>query len=468
MEGSDGQPVPGARLAPQIINIGGRATRDEVPETLAMPLAVTTGPDGTATLNYLAGGDQLVTVRLTAPAIGTQDLQLVERPGREKQDATITIPLKPTRHLAGRIRNRSGQPVAGQEVEVWSKGSNWQRSNPVGFHGGPVRTAADGSFRTPDNLLVGSSYQVVIRAPGFEPILSKWITVGDQPPLLLPMLQRPLRTIRGRVVDRQGKPLADVEVFQSGDGPERTATRTDGDGRFALGGFREGPVFLFARRAGFRYFGRLIKPGEEEIAVELIRIGERPAPELRTLPEPIPQEELRALARHLLEPCWEAAVARKDPEAAGLALRYLAMADPLGALRKLEADDAATPLVAAITRSGAAVTLAQSDPARAEEVADRIIDSPGNRIVALLAVADALPTESRDRKLALLSRVAVHAKAAKSSGICGEGRPAVCISWEKRRRPRRSSPNTLALGKSTSRNEVISPARWPVSTRGQR
>ena len=187
--------------------------------------------------------------------------------------------------------------------------------NPVGFQDGPLRTAADGSFRTPENLLVGSSYQVVIRASGFEPILSKWITIGEQPPLLLPMLQRPLRTIRGRVVDRQGKPLANVEVFQSGDGPERTATKTDGDGRFALGGFREGPVFLFAPE-GFRFFGRLIKPGEEEIAVELIRVGERPAPELHTLPEPIPREESRALTRRLIEPCWEAAVAQKDQEAA--------------------------------------------------------------------------------------------------------------------------------------------------------
>ncbi len=56
-----------------------------------------------------------------------------------------------------------------------------------------------------------------------------------------------MRTIRGRVVDQQGNPLANIEVFQSGDGPEGTATKTDPDGRFALGGFRPGPVCLFAR-----------------------------------------------------------------------------------------------------------------------------------------------------------------------------------------------------------------------------
>ena len=316
VEWPDGRPVSGARLSPQILNVDGRIAND-VPDALAGSLAVTTGPDGQATFNYLAGGDKLVAVRVTAAALGTQDLQLLENPVRDNQGATITIRLKPTRHLAGRVRNRAGQPVGGQVVEVWSKGTRWLRMKPVGFPDGPLRTAADGSFRTPDNLLVGSSYQVVIRASGFEPILSNWITIGEQPQLLLPILQRPLRTIRGRVVDRQGKPLTDVEVVQSGDGPERTATKTNADGRFALGGFREGPVFLFARREGYRYFGRLIKPGEEDIAVQLIRVGERPAPELHALTEPlIPDEESRALTGRLMEQSWAAAVARKDQDAA--------------------------------------------------------------------------------------------------------------------------------------------------------
>ncbi len=300
LESPDGRPVPGARLSPLILNVDGRGGRDEVPEALATRLSITTGPDGTATLDYLTGGDRLVAVRLAATSIGTQDLQIVENPRRNNQGVTITIRLKPTRRLAGRVRNRAGKSVAGQEVEVWSKGGDWLRMNPVAFLDCPLRTAADGTFRTPENLLVGSSYRVVIRAPGFESILSKWITIGEQPPLLLPMLQRPLRTIRGRVVDRQGTPLADVEVFQSGDGPERTATKTDSDGRFALGGFREGPVFLFARKDSYRFFGRLIKAGEDEIGVKMIRVGERPAPELRTLPESIPQEESRALALRLL------------------------------------------------------------------------------------------------------------------------------------------------------------------------
>ncbi len=140
VEGPDGQPVPGAILSPRTIYPSGMVGRFVVPEAMANLLSVTTGPDGTATINYLAGGEKLVTARLTAPAIGTQVLQLMENSLRDNQGATIAILLKPTRRLAGRVRNRAGQPVAGQEVEIWSKGNSWVPTDPVVFSNGPVRT----------------------------------------------------------------------------------------------------------------------------------------------------------------------------------------------------------------------------------------------------------------------------------------------------------------------------------------
>jgi len=412
IEGPDGRPVAGALVSPRVIFVAGEDPIAEVPGALAMPLVVTTGPDGTATLNYLAGGDLLLAVRVAAESIGTQDFRLIERPGRDAQGATITLRLKPTNRLAGRVRNRAGEPVAGQTVEVWFKGGNWPQPNPVGFNNGPVRTAADGSYQTPLNLLVRSPYRVVVRAPGMEPILSGWITIGEQPRVLLPMIQKPLRTISGRVVNRQGKPVAGIEVFQSGDGPERTAIKTDGDGRFALGGFRQGPVFLFARGQGFRFFGRLIKPGDGDIAVELTRTSERPAREMRMIPDLIPLEESRALARRLIEPYWEAAVAQKNQSAADRALRFLAVADPVGVLQKLEAKEIANPRMMPVIE-GQVRAMARSDPARAEELAEAI-EVPRLRATALEAVADALPAEERDRKLALLARAAIQAKAAKA------------------------------------------------------
>jgi hypothetical protein len=462
VEGPDGRPVTGAILSPRVIVVAGGNAIAEVPGALAMPLVVTTKLDGEATLDYLASGDQLVAVRVAADSIGSQDLQLIEVPVRDPQDATFTIRLKRTSRLAGRIRNRAGEPIAGQTVEIWFKGGNWLQPNPVGFMNWPLHTAADGSFQTPDSLLVGSPYRVVVRAPGKEPILSAWIVIGEQPRVLLPMIQRPLRTISGRVVDRQGKPVPGIEVFQSGDGPERTATKTGADGRFAVGGFRQGPVFLFARGEGFRFFRRLIKPGEGDVTVELTRTNERPARVMRMLPDPIPLEESRALARRLIEPCWEAAVAQNNQGTADRALGFLALADPAGVLRKLEAGVIRNPRMTSSIQYQVVRALARTDPARAEEVAEAI-EVPDIRAMALMVLADTLPTEERDRKLALLARAAIQAKTSKAPYPVAEVAER-WQSWEKRRRPEPSSQKAPFWGKATPYCEVYSPPGWPAST----
>ncbi len=251
-------------------------------------------------------------------------------------EPVITIRLKKTSRLAGRIVDGAGQPVAGQVVEIWSRGGGWLGPNSVELRGGPLKTTADGRFQTPDNLIVGSTYRVVVRAPGKEPIISEWMAIGEAARTLLPMRLRPLRTVRGRVVDRQGKPVANVEVFQSGDGPEQTATKTGADGRFVLDGFRQGPVFVFARGEGFRFRGQLIKEGESEVTAELTRVTEQPARAMRMLPELIPLEESRAMARRLVEPVWKVVVEKGNDRTKFETLQALVNADPAGVLEKLE------------------------------------------------------------------------------------------------------------------------------------
>jgi hypothetical protein len=408
IEAPDGQPIAAARVAPRVVLLASRNIPDDVPDSLAESQTVTTGSDGTATLNYLTPGDRLVAARVTAESIGTQDFQLVKRPGRDGQGATITLRLMPTSRLSGRLRNRAGQPIANQTVEVWSGGAPNLATNPVGFKNGPLRTAADGSFQTPDNLLAGSSYRVVVRADGMEPILSDWITIGEKPRVLLPMILRPLRTISGRVVDRQAKPLVGIEIFQSGDGPERTAIRSGENGRFTLGGFRQGPVFLFARGEGFRFSGRLIKPGEGDVTVELVRKSEPPTRAMPMRPDVVSLEESRALAQQLIEPYWEGFEKKKASDKA-TALRVLARVDPVGVLRKLEDMGLANPGERAVIQLWAARALALIDPTRAEAAAEAI-DFPDVRCIALLDVADALPETPADRKLALLDRVLARSK----------------------------------------------------------
>ena len=56
------------------------------------------------------------------------------------------------------------------------------------------------------------------------------------------------------------------------------------------------------------------------------------------LPDPIPLEESRALARRLIEPYWED-FENKNIDDKHRILQSLATADPVGVLRKLEEDE---------------------------------------------------------------------------------------------------------------------------------
>ncbi len=125
IKGPAGQPVAGALVAPRVVSLAffaGGNTTARVPDSLAARLTVTTGPDGTAMLNDLPAGYRLVAVRVTAESIGTQDFVVTEQTAGPDARPTIAIRLKPTSRLAGRVRNRAGEAIAGQLVEVWFQG----------------------------------------------------------------------------------------------------------------------------------------------------------------------------------------------------------------------------------------------------------------------------------------------------------------------------------------------------------
>ena len=73
--------------------------------------------------------------------------------------------------------------------------------------------------------------------------MSDWIKLKGETATLPPLTIRRPRTIAGGVVDRQGRPIAGVRVFQPGGGPSAT---TDEAGRFRLVGARSGRSFLLA------------------------------------------------------------------------------------------------------------------------------------------------------------------------------------------------------------------------------
>jgi len=224
------------------------------------------------------------------------------------------------------------------------------------------------------------------------------------------MLQA-LRTIRGRVTDRQGQPIRGADVFQAGDGPELTSTRTDAQGRFSLGGFRAGPVFLFVRWAGCRFHGQMVGPQVEEVEVVLTRATEQPARSMPMLPAQIPQEESRELARRLIEPYVAFALEQGNDSTKYWALKAIVPADPIKVLAQLDSIKFESANTRDLIRKQVVRFLARTDIDEARAVAESIAD-PGQRAGTLIELVDSLPDTERARKLSILAEAALQAKAA--------------------------------------------------------
>ncbi len=114
------------------------------------------------------------------------------------------------------------------------------------------------------------------------------------------------------------------------------------------------------------------------------------------------------MARRIMERWWKAAVEKGDENGKYYAVEFLIPADPLGALQKIGAVKSATE--PSRHQSLAARALARSDFEEGETVAESIADT-GIRAVTLAHLADLLPDKVKQRKLAILERAAVSARA---------------------------------------------------------
>ncbi len=275
--------------------------------------------------------------------------------------------------------------------------------------GGPIRTDARGAFRVADGLMAGVTFRVVVRADGFAPALSDWIALKGESVTLPPVTIRRVRTIAGRVVDRQGRPIAGVRVFEPAGGKSAT---TGADGRFRLDGARPGRSFVLARCDGFRVGGAIVdERADRPIELVLTRPGEPPDRAMATLPDRIPAEESRALARRVLMPYLKRVVAEGDDGAKLWSLRILRWLDPAGLLEQIQKTRFERGGTADFLRGEAALGMATADPDEAAAIAETIAD-PVNRASTLVDLADATPASDRARKLALLDRAALQGRAA--------------------------------------------------------
>lgn len=185
--------------------------------------------------------------------------------------------------IKGRVVDSAGKPIAGAEVRVWQKlpARDGQRisDQQAGFDGRDVMvTDDDGRFATPDVLVEEAFARIVVEAGGMLAGRSGWIEIGKdakQSTIAAPdIVLKRLTAVAGKVVDRQGQPIAGVTVFNSGDGNERLEAVTGQNGEFLLGGVPEGPVFLFAEKPGYRFKGLHLPASKREAAFTLSRVDE--------------------------------------------------------------------------------------------------------------------------------------------------------------------------------------------------
>jgi hypothetical protein len=267
--------------------------------------------------------------------------------------------------IHGVVVDEAGQPVPQADVYLTAWSSQGSTQSVFGVTG--TRCDAQGRFEI--RGLWSGDYELQFGADDFERQRQPKFKLqpGQSLDLGKIALDSARRAIEGAVVDSAGKPIEGVEVFQSGDAPQRLSARTDKRGRFQMQGFCAGPAYLFAQQPGYRFRAVLAEAGAKDVTIRLLR-GDEPLPP-RPPAKQLSQQQRHKLARSMLEKCWAggnhammyqavAAMALIDPDQAK---RWTADLDP----RSREV----VPMMAAVTAADADIeemlSLLPADSSRA-------------------------------------------------------------------------------------------------------
>ncbi|MGC8641920.1 MAG: carboxypeptidase-like regulatory domain-containing protein [Isosphaeraceae bacterium] len=414
LKDAEGKPLAGLRLAPRlVVTEGSRYDGVLIPDAWLDRLSATTDARGSAPLPFLTSSLDLRTILVSRPDVARHVLSLPYSAGKEN----ATLILGPPARLAGRISTSVGKVPATAAITIWARCAMAARGSrtvkglpePVRLKSGPIRVSQDGTFETPEVLMNGATYRIAVRSEGFAPALSDWVKLDGRTAEPVSITLQPFITIKGRVVDRQGQPVAGARVVQAGGGSE---SETDPAGRFVLDRTRPGRSFLIARKLRFRVHG-LEVDGKASTSIELTLSRESgPAqPRMATLPAPISLDESRQLARKILEPLLPDATARGDDAAKLWLLRIERWLDPPGLLEEIEKTKFTRPTTADYLKGQAALGLNAADPEEAAAVAETISD-PSYKAGTLVDLVDELPPSELTRKRAFLDRAAAQARLA--------------------------------------------------------
>ena len=148
--------------------------------------------------------------------------------------------------LTGRVVDQQEQPVAGALLQIACRGKSWATM---------AQTDAKGRFRAP-NCPPGAPIEVIVHARGFQTLHAE--SVDPQNGEFVARLERAAeRTafLVGRVIDRDGEPVPNVEVMAVGEGEFDGGGRhtTGADGAFEIGPTPPGNYQLSLRGEGYAH-----------------------------------------------------------------------------------------------------------------------------------------------------------------------------------------------------------------------
>ncbi len=179
--------------------------------------------------------------------------------------------------IGGRVVNEAGEPVPEASISLLLPSQEGLRANP-GIWDKTFQTDQEGRWKYEymPSTIDGCSFKVEHK----DYISDAMYVMTPQPPMeelraltAVTVLKKGV-TVRGRVLDEQGNPVARAEVLQGEDrwGSDYPDTRTDASGVFEFANTPEGPMTLTVLKDGFapELLQLHAAPGLEEIAVTLL------------------------------------------------------------------------------------------------------------------------------------------------------------------------------------------------------
>jgi len=311
----------------------------------------------------------------------------------------LSLSFDPAWSVRGRIVDPTGTPFPGVRLQVKSK-----TTNPVGGEekerdeaSGTLKTGADGEFASPAKFEPGRLYKVRLNEAGFPARATAWLTVDKGKVVTFPdLIVGRYQYIRGRIVDRAGKPVANARIARMHKTDIASAT-SDADGQFRVAVEDAGAGFLFVEKEGFRFHGQELRAPASPVT--LSRLGEPGTSTMKTVPMPLSVQERRALAGKYIDSMVREILKKKSLPLANMnVLQLLAGHDPAKVQEILDLKLIPRPYDETVRLWIFESLLKQKQPDEAQSVLETMSDSL-MKAHAYGKLLDAAENEQTKRKL---------------------------------------------------------------------